>query len=586
MLRYHHAPYWWWQPCGQWFYTSLRSSIAFAGTDEQLYSSSIAPGTLYTPIVLFPPENEEVVTYGSDILLPRVENYEGILFGEEKDFRYKGHTWNDVSNFKLVGDIYNLPLSDERDIGDWSDWGNPGLINPITGNTCSAYLPLVYNKTKHFSYSYKKYWSTSWVSTKDLIESHNISVFHYFDKRTNNLYEGAVPAWFTDSEGRLVDAYLDPIGEDGNRAFWPMSIWVYRVYGINAQGRPWVYYSRVSGLYDSSGVLQNRFYLFRNQDERQVISHLEALCRIDGDIEGPLRTGGMRYGVRSYAPEPQYFRMSGSSPDFGKFLNPDYAHLFPQADRRHNYCNWNAIAADAYQSLGMTDMNGIAGLADILGLTSDVKKMASTLQSIPVKGIKSVASAYLGAHYGFKLMVSDLKTLRSVMSRYAEQRSNLKRCQASSQWTVGDGSKARSYTSRYQVFYDEFANVEEILDQLLEIADFGPTTENWWDSVPMSFVVDWFIGISDVLQSLDTYANLRQKHDVICCGRSIKGRRQLTPSELFDSTTWEYLPFDVHAVYYTRQYQEQLILPSLVPSVTINPFNHMIEGAALIISRR
>nr|QXV86434.1 maturation protein [Leviviridae sp.] len=586
MLKYHHQRYWWWQPFLQWFYVGLSPAVAFTeGNTWEMLSSSIEPGTLLTPITLFPSEDEDVTYYGNDILLPRVENYDGILFGDEKVFEYRGHTWNDVSNFKVIGDVYNLPTGEVRKIGSWDDYREYDRVNPITGNKYAAYFPIIWNKSKHYSYTATYKWSISHVSTNDRITAFHIPIFHYFDKRTNNVYQGYVATWHEDGEGKLVDAYLNPVGSQGNYAYWPMTFYVYRIVGMDPGGRPHIAYSRVPGLYDMDGVLRNDVQIFRGTTTSQVISKLEALCRIDGDYEGPLTPGGRRYGVTITWPDAYYFRMLGNDPEFGEFKQPNYQAWFPQKDRSHYYCNWNAIAAEAYQTLGMTDMNGIAGLHDILNFNEDVHKMAETLRSLPSKQGRAVASAYLGVHYGFKLMVLDAKGLLDTMIKYADDRINLKRCQASYKWEVGTGNSKRTYTSRYQVYYDEFAQVEKLLDQLLQIADFDITLENWWDMVSMSFVVDWFVGIGDVLQAIDIYSNLQQRHEVICCGRSIKGVRQLNPRDLFGKTTLGYFAFDVRATYYTRQYQKKLILPSLVPSVTINPFNHSIEGAALIISR-
>lgn len=256
---------------------------------------------------------------------------------------------------------------------------------------------------------------------------------------------------------------------------------------------------------------------------------------------------------------------------------PNFEAVFSE-DRRNP--NWRALASQAYQSLGMSDINGIAYLSDLIEMGTQVRSFAGTLKSIPSQKVKAAASAWLAVHYGFKLMLLDTKTLIETFEKQSLRTSRLSKCQAATSWD----SHGITFTARYQVFYDQFAHLVSELQKLQELTDATITSENIWDMVPFSFVIDWFVSIGDVLQSLDIYANLIQKHEVICSGRSIKGACRAKASQLG-------LPdfVDVGNVQlscYFRRYEKSLQPPSLFPSVTVNPFNHMVEGAALWISRK
>lgn len=256
---------------------------------------------------------------------------------------------------------------------------------------------------------------------------------------------------------------------------------------------------------------------------------------------------------------------------------PNYDAIF--AENRRNP-NWRELAASAYQNLGMSDINGIAYITDLINMGAEVRSFAATLKTIPSSKVKAVASAWLAVHYGFKLTLLDAKTLYDTFQAQALRNSRLSKCQAATSWTYQDVS----FSARYQVFYDQFGHLATEFQKLMELTDATVTSENLWDMVPFSFVIDWFVSLGDVLQSLDNYANLIQKHEVLAVGRSIKGVAHAKASQLglpaYIDTS------NITITMYLRRYERSLLPPSLIPSVTVNPFNHLVEGAALWISRK
>lgn len=255
---------------------------------------------------------------------------------------------------------------------------------------------------------------------------------------------------------------------------------------------------------------------------------------------------------------------------------PNFEAIFSEERRNPN---WSQLASQAYQSLGMSDINGVAYLHDLIEMGSQVRSFANTLKSLPSSKVKAAASAWLAVHYGFKLMLLDTKTLLDTLEKESLRNSRKSKCQAATSWVSPDGV---FYTARYQVFYNQFAKIQSELSQLQELTDASLTSENVWDMVPFSFVIDWFVRVGDVLQSLDNFANLIQKHDVIAAGRSIKGTVMAKASQL-GLPDGVYL-YGAEIRCYFRRYSRYLQSPSFLPSVTVNPFNHLIEAAALYIS--
>lgn len=206
---------------------------------------------------------------------------------------------------------------------------------------------------------------------------------------------------------------------------------------------------------------------------------------------------------------------------------------------------------------------------------------AKTLKSLPSSRVKGAASAWLAVHYGFKLALLDTNELVSVLQEQSLRNTRQSKCQASTNYITSRGVR---YVARYQVFYNQYAKVQSLLEELQLQSDAVLTAENLWDMVPYSFIIDWFVNVGEVLTSLDNYASLTQNHDVICCGRSIKGEADLRPSQI--GLDDRFYCNGAKVSYYARRYERTLLYPSFLPSVTVNPFNHLVEGAALVVSRK
>lgn len=258
---------------------------------------------------------------------------------------------------------------------------------------------------------------------------------------------------------------------------------------------------------------------------------------------------------------------------------PNYEALFPESDRNPN---WSQLAAEAYSSLAFSDINGIAFIKDAGEMGQAFTSFAKTLRSIPSSRIKAAAAAWLSVHYGFKLALLDTMTLKQELQKQSLRNSRKSKCQSVTTFS----RRNVQYTARYQVFYNEFDKLMETVDQLLRISDAVLTSENLWDMVPYSFVVDWFINVGDMLSAIDGWNSLIREHTVIAAGKSVKGVLAATP-EMFGLPKSLRASFTgVNLTCYFRRYERYLQRPTFLPSLaTINPFAHSVEGAALVITR-
>lgn len=491
-----------------------------------------------------------------------VDLFDDDIFGEEIHYGSpKFHKWSSIRHFKTEADI--IPIT--RSMAD-------SLFRPQPGRKVNVLNPS--------------------NPTNPLLIPFDIKVGGYFlgdFARANAQHEGTAVAKATRHLFYGTD-FFNVHNSHGD--FYCVSILTYSVYNRNGH-YSYSYYRDLE--YTSTGMT---VFLWKWKD-----SHKSSL--------GTLKKGGLRtcyvtlgpdevddFGiVRRTVREWTQLHAGDTGSDATGFRNlsnftslksampvssisvhrPNYDAIF--ASNRRNP-NWYELAAQAYQSLGMSDINGVAYITELFSMGEEVIKFSRTLKSIPSSKVKAVASAWLAVHYGFKLTLLDTKTLRDTLEKEASRLTRESKCQSALEYHYED----IRFVARYQVFYNQFAHLLRTLDQLVELTDAALTSENLWDMVPFSFVIDWFVRLGDVLQSLDNFSNLIQKHEVVAAGKSIKGECLGKASQL-GLPAWL---GDQHIklTCYLRRYERHLQSPSLVPSVTVNPFNHLIEGAALVISRK
>lgn len=471
-----------------------------------------------------------------------VDSFYG-LYGER--FSYKGHSWNNFDHKDIDGYVRNLLYLPSQFKGS--------ALNAYTGN---------YTYTPSFTMPGQDQWHynrhTGRKLGKGVIKFVHIyailwsgyTKYAHFELHWYEYWEGGAPV-------SICDVYGSPL--EGQR---------YASLTYYSKARAYRFELRNGVPYAISGKL-------RYTDGTQYVP---IALNIDSDF--------FRDFLRLTVVKPSCDALDASK--MGNISNQNNKHSglpgtirigrpdFSGVSSNYNP-NWHELAAEAYSNLGMADVNSVANISELLEMGAAVKSFVSTLKSIPSKKVKAVASAWLTVHYGFRLTIADIKELRKVLAQQASRRSSLTRCQSS----LTERVFGVTYSCRYQVFYDQFASLDTILEELMTLSDAYLSFENAWDMIPWSFVLDWFVHLGDKLSELENWAALQQKHYVICCGQSILAEKPLTNSDL------HLTDYQVEGTIstYRRQYRKELIKPSLLPSVTVNPFNHLVEGAALYISR-
>jgi hypothetical protein len=249
-----------------------------------------------------------------------------------------------------------------------------------------------------------------------------------------------------------------------------------------------------------------------------------------------------------------------------------FEEIFPIEERNPD---WREMAREAYQDLGFFSGNGIALVKDLASMKEAASSTLNTIISLGSKKVKAVSQLFLSFHYGWKLTYLDLRELRDTIATYRK----IRRVRAHSTRTVGD----RNYFATYIVDFDPWAQVESLLDQAVGMFDLELRPHIVWDSIPFSFVVDWFVNLGEILSGLDSFYSLTQRHSVVAASRSILCTTVVRPERI---GLPPYLQGTIFCRYYNREYGNALP-PSLFPSVTSKfPWNHSVEGLALIVSRK
>lgn len=269
-------------------------------------------------------------------------------------------------------------------------------------------------------------------------------------------------------------------------------------------------------------------------------------------------------GVFSFAP------VSSNDVQF-----PNYRAIFPACDMQ---VHWGDLAAEAYNSVPFFSGNGIAYTNDLLNLKKSAGKTLSLITSLGKAGryANKIANLFLSYYYGWRLFVKDTQELYSSIEKRSRSHDYLNRAASQRRWSA----HGADYLATFQCFYNRHAHSTS-LDRFIIDNDLALTPENLWDLVPFSFVVDWFIGVGAALESASNYYTFTQKHEILCTGRSIKATKDISASQLHCG--WQ---GTLKCSYYRRFYVEGALSPTFFFSNSVNPLDHVVEGSALIVSRR
>lgn len=263
-------------------------------------------------------------------------------------------------------------------------------------------------------------------------------------------------------------------------------------------------------------------------------------------------------------------------------LNRDIPGLKALVSSKIKYLDeiwYNLILAGA-KEIDRLDMNNIANLLEIPGMIRIFDKIykqfvafkdGSKVYKNPATGgiIKKVSCIYLGIHYGVKLTVMDLQEIIKTFKDNPSLLRQLRRRVVSYSKTSIDGTV---YNCKSCMSPRSGREVTDIRD-LSRILGLELSSLNLWDLVPWSFVVDWFIPISDILDSFENIARLESTYDLEYLIETVSRSEHVT---------WN--GYDLQIKIYDRYITDCMPQFGFTVGDASGLNNHVIEASALVIN--
>lgn len=232
------------------------------------------------------------------------------------------------------------------------------------------------------------------------------------------------------------------------------------------------------------------------------------------------------------------------------------------------------------------DSNGMAFVRDLSkiksSLTSDLSSLKQLAKVDKSGKVKIASQLFLSVHYGYRLLAADGFELAEQLAEYDRKytlhigQSMMPNVERSK---VGD-REIRSCSGHLNVYYEPYGQISSDVLALAEALDLVPDFSNVWDSIPFSFVVDWFTNIGDLAQKCDDWFTLTQQHKVLGSIESRKISYRYQPEQFFGDLIFER--------YQRMCYKDWYPIPNFSFQLK-NPVTniyHWLEGSALVVSNK
>lgn len=227
----------------------------------------------------------------------------------------------------------------------------------------------------------------------------------------------------------------------------------------------------------------------------------------------------------------------------------------------------SACALEALNSM-KANSNNIQNVLAIVELAKSLlhpSKLPSLLKALPKKGAKRLTSdAWLKYRYVYKTTMSDVEEMTRFIIQGLDHGNTV---------TLRGGLTTPAGTCRVRI------NAKaKTLSQFAFLQKYGvaPDLYNFWDMVPFSFIVDWFVGIGDFAQQISDQ-QWAMNFDVVSCTTSWKWVDSI-------QTTLGPVPFTHYQRFVTST------APPFVPysSDTVSDktvIKRLLDGAALLLGK-
>lgn len=237
---------------------------------------------------------------------------------------------------------------------------------------------------------------------------------------------------------------------------------------------------------------------------------------------------------------------------------------------------WGSLAMDAIESIRFLDTNGIQFFAELLNAKAALRNLVP--DSVDLKGL---ASSYLAKEYGVETQLRDFENYSKAILRATERHrrsTRAVRSKSSRYFDLLGLSVEYHYKVVYGYYPSKFLNFLRRLDEWSLLPNFSMV----WDLIPLSFVLDWFADIDQLVDQLD-FQTRYQMYDVIGVTRSRKSSRVLQPYEIPKYNGL--VSANVRLVIYSREVRKNLDLP-VFGYTPPDEFRNITELTALLVANK
>lgn len=246
----------------------------------------------------------------------------------------------------------------------------------------------------------------------------------------------------------------------------------------------------------------------------------------------------------------------------------------------HFHGNYSYVCADACEKIRYDHHNTILNTMELLNFNKSVGDMYSSYKELllpasPSKRLKRMASSYLGTKYGPRLTLLELGDIIN-----AEHSFN-KRGSTTATRKVRWSSHLFDFEGEDRVSFDyQFGVYNEVMATLGSWGLSPITLSDVWDAVPYSFVVDWFVNVSDLLENPER----RGFMDSLPVSNIWVSEKSRSKGSISNLQTKAYVSYDIQL--YVRDAKSELgtQLSGYTTSSSISAQDHIPEMGAVLVN--
>jgi hypothetical protein len=171
---------------------------------------------------------------------------------------------------------------------------------------------------------------------------------------------------------------------------------------------------------------------------------------------------------------------------------------------------WGDLCQQAISDAQMLDINSIQFIREFVAMKGSIISLYQLLQGNITP--KNLGKLYLGLTYGYRLSLKDSKELGEAIGRsisdFAKPKYTACRAMDMRYSSVSAGPFAGISIAQgfwYKVYYEPIDRGFSNLCRTLMNWDLFPTTQNLWDLIPFSFVMDWFVKMEEFFKRTDAH---------------------------------------------------------------------------------